>query len=313
MMNTPVPTGPVDPESLRPMLIEFVRQSSANRPRMFLSRYLPTVFPIGLALWLCAAHPSVWVFALAALVTGFAQNAMGLLMHEGSHNFFHTDRRTNDLIADTLVCLPIFNTVAGYRNEHLDHHRYVSEARDPYASLYSGYSSKVHLAGALLADALLISAVQKFLQRYAVKPATNEERPGSGAALALIGTQVALFVLYTLVTGTWYAYFVVWLLPLMTMTQFINRVRTMAEHAPDAGEDAAARGTVPTLLEYLLIAPYGYSHHYEHHLAPTIPYYQLASAHRLLEQHGVRFARNQITGGYLRAFWRVAGTIGPAR
>lgn len=312
-MSTPSPISPVDPESLRPLLIELTRQSFANRPQMLLPRYLLTVLPIGLALWLCAAYPNGWAFALAALVTGFAQNAMGLLMHEGSHYFFHTDRRTNDLIADALVCLPIFNTVAGYRNEHLDHHRYVSEARDPYASLYSGYSSKAHLAGALLADAFLVSAVQKFLQRYAVKPAADEERPSSGAALALVGTQLALFVLYTLVTGTWYAYFVVWLLPLMTMTQFINRVRTMAEHAPDAGETAAARGTVPTLLEYLLIAPYGYSYHYEHHLAPTIPYYQLAIAHRLLEEHGVRFSGNQITGGYLRAFWRVAGAIGSAR
>lgn len=295
------------------MLIELVRQSSANRPRMFVSRYLLTVIPIGFALWLCTAYPSVWAFALAALVTGFAQNAMGLLMHEGSHFFFHSDRRTNDLIADILVCLPIFNTVAGYRNEHLDHHRYVSEAGDPYASLYSGYSSKMHLAGALLADALLISAVRKFVLRYAAKPGADAEGAGGGAALALVGTQAALFVLYTLVTGTWYAYFVVWLLPLMTMTQFINRVRTMAEHAPDVGEDLAARGTVPTLLEYLLIAPYGYSYHYEHHLAPTIPYFQLASAHHLLEQHGVRFAGNQITGGYLRAFWRVAGAVGSAR
>jgi len=312
-MSVPISTGPADPESLRPLLIELARQGPANRLRMFLPRYVLTVLPIVLALWLCAAWPSVWTYLVAALVTGFAQNAMGLLMHEGSHYFFDTDRRKNDLIADALVCLPIFNTVAGYRGEHLDHHRYVSEARDPYAPLYSGYSSRAHLAGALLADALLISAVRKFLQRYAVKPAAGAKPAGGGAALALVGTQALLFAIYTLVTGTWYAYFVVWLLPLMTMTQFINRIRTMAEHAPDVGEDAAARGTVPTLLEYLLIAPYGYSYHYEHHLAPTIPYYQLAAAHRLLEQQGVQFDDKQITGGYLRAFRRVAAAVGAAR
>lgn len=279
---------------------------------MFVPRYLLTVLPIGLALWLCAAYPGAWTYAVAALVTGFAQNALGLLMHEGSHFFFHPDRRTNDLLADVLVCLPIFNTVVGYRIPHLDHHRFTSEAQDPYGPLYRGYAGKLHLAGALMADMLLISAVGKFLERYAVKPAEGEERPGGGAALALVGMQAALFALYTLVTGTWYAYFVVWLLPLMTLTQLINRIRTMAEHRPDESGLPASRGTEPNLLEYLLIAPYGYSYHFEHHLVPSVPYFQLAEAHRLLEQKGVRFDSSQMTGGYLRAFWRVAKTVGTA-
>jgi fatty acid desaturase len=295
-------------ESLRPLLIDLARDDASQRFVTFLPRYVFTILPIGLALWLYAAFPSMPMLALAAVVTGFAQNALGLLMHEGSHYFFHEDRRKNDLIADVLVCLPIFNTVMGYRVPHLDHHRYAGETRDPYGPLYSGYKSRAHLIAGLAADMLLISAVGKFWERYADRSSATRLADGRGP-LPLVGAQAALFAVYTLATGHWYAYFVIWLLPLMTLAQLINRVRTIAEHTPDPGDRAVSRATVPGILEYLLIAPYGYAYHFEHHLAPTVPYYRLADAHRLLERHGVRFTRRDLTGGYLRTFWRVAKTI----
>jgi fatty acid desaturase len=116
----------------RRLLVERFRPDVTPALRTFVYHYALTIVPIGLSLAACALYPSGWIYVLGALATGFAQNGLGLLMHEGSHCFFHPDRRINDRLADLLVCLPIFNTVEGYRIPHLDHHRYAGTPRDPY-------------------------------------------------------------------------------------------------------------------------------------------------------------------------------------
>lgn len=277
---------------------------------MFLGHYLLTVLPIGLSAALCSLYPTVWSYALAAVTTGFAQNGLGLLMHEGSHGFFHARKNVNDVLADALVCIPIFNTVAGYRGPHLDHHRYAGSPQDPYRSLYSGYRSKWHLALCLLADTLAISAIAKFVAAYIAPRADQSDSSGLRRVVALVVVQGALFVFYTAVTGWWGAYFVLWVIPLMTMAQLINRIRTMAEHTPSPDGPQVNRGTAPGWLEYLLVAPYGYSFHFEHHLAPTIPYYQLSAAHKLLSDTGFSFTPSEVTCGYLREFVSLLGSIG---
>jgi fatty acid desaturase len=293
----------------RSLLIRAFRNESGPALRMFLARYGLTLAPVVLAVALCALHPAVWTYVLGALVVGFAQNGLGLLMHEGSHGFFHADRRINDLLCDALVCLPIFNTVAGYRGEHFDHHRYSGTPRDPYGPLYREYRSRGHLARCMLGDLLLVSAIAKFAGRYVGRGGAQVGASGPSWVAALAASQAFMFAIFFVATGGWGAYFVLWLLPAMTLAQLINRVRTIAEHAGRPGVETN-RSTSPGWAEYLLVAPYGYSFHFEHHLAPSVPYYRLGSAHRLLREHGFPFSDREETGGYLRCFLRAAGSIG---
>jgi hypothetical protein len=62
-----------------------------------------------------------WPLAIVAVVAGFTQNALGILMHEASHYFLARDRQRNDRLANWLLCYPLMNTVAGYRAEHFLH------------------------------------------------------------------------------------------------------------------------------------------------------------------------------------------------
>jgi fatty acid desaturase len=294
----------------RRLLVRAFSDERGPALRIFLACYGLTLAPVALSVALCAAHPAVWTFLLGALVIGVAQNGLGLLMHEGSHGFFHADRKINDLLCNALVCLPIFNTVAGYRGEHFDHHRYSGTPRDPYRPLYGEYRSRGHLALCLLGDLALVSAVAKFAGRYGGRNGAQAGAAGPAWVAALVATQASLFVILGAATGWWGAYFALWLLPAMTVAQVINRVRTIAEHAGRPGVETN-RGTAPGWIEYLLIAPYGYSFHFEHHLAPSIPYYRLGGAHRLLRESGFAFSDREETGGYLRCFLRAAGSIGP--
>jgi fatty acid desaturase len=279
----------------------------------FARHWVLTVAPVAATLALAAAWPGAATWTLAALTAGFAQNGLGLLMHEGSHWFFHPDRRVNDLVADALVCLPIFNTVEGYRVPHLEHHRHAGTPRDPYVALYAGYGSPRRVLLSLVADLFAASAILKFGDRY-VASAGPRARLGPRTAAALALAQGGLFVGYWALTGVWWAYLVLWLAPLLVVPQVVNRIRTIAEHAPEAeGDGGANRSTVTGWCEYLLVAPYGYSYHFEHHLAPTVPYYQLADAHRLLRARGWTYTRRDVTDGYLRTFWRLTRAMRPAR
>jgi fatty acid desaturase len=74
--------------------------------------------------------------------------------------------------------------------------------------------------------------------------------------------------------GVWWAYPVLWLLPLVTWMMVITRIRNVAEHAvvPDSADPLRnTRTTHANLLERLFIAPHYVNHHLEHHLLFYVP------------------------------------------
>jgi fatty acid desaturase len=292
-------------------ILSTLARSLPHQPlRHFVVSYILTLLPLTGSLTACVLFPSWPTYAIVALIAGFTQNALGILMHEGSHYFFHINKRANDLLADFLVCLPIFNTVSGYRSPHFEHHRHFGRQEDPYHDLYANYRSQFQVARSFLADLLLVSAIARFTQRYGGRQ--KEKQPGY-AMPGLFAVQGILWLAMYLVTGSFLAYFLMWLLPLMTIPLAVNRLRTIAEHlSPDVAP--VSRCTIVGWIEYCLIAPYGYAHHREHHLLSSIPYYHLASAHRHLRERGdsSMFDHHAPTG-YLGTFFWLLQRIGEKR
>jgi fatty acid desaturase len=289
----------------RKRLLRELAQTPDRPTSVFLSRYVLTLVPLTIAGSVLALWPQPFAFVLFAVVAGFTQNALGILMHEGSHYFFHRNRKTNDIIANVLVCLPIFNTVQGYRSQHFEHHRHSGEEIDPYHELYGEYKASEDVIKALVADGLGITAIRSFLKRY-----TGGRRPAGDQArwsiFALLGEQAAIGALLWWLTGSPLAWLFLWVLPLMTIPFAINRMRTFVEHYPGFEALPANRTTLIGIIEYLCVAPYGYSHHFEHHFAPTVPYYRLAWAHTYLKNHGIELrSREYTSAGYFQTFWRM--------
>ena len=85
--------------------------------------------------------------------------------------------------------------------------------------------------------------------------------------------------------GVWWAYPLLWLLPLLTWQMVITRIRNIAEHAvvPDSSDPLRnTRTTHANFLERLFIAPYYVNYHLEHHLLFYVPCYNLPHVHRIL-------------------------------
>jgi fatty acid desaturase len=100
-----------------------------------------------------------------------------------------------------------------------------------------------------------------------------------------------LFLLAFSLAGLWWAWLLMWLLPMMTWLPLVSRLRNIAEHAliVENGTDPLrhARTTYANWLERAFVAPYWVNYHCEHHMFTQIPCWNLLKAHKLLVQKGV--------------------------
>ena len=108
------------------------------------------------------------------------------------------------------------------------------------------------------------------------------------------------FVLFA-AAGLWWAWLLMWLLPMATWLPLISRLRNIAEHAliVQNGTDPLrhARTTNANWLERVFVAPYWVNYHCEHHMFTHIPCWNLPATHSLLAQKGVT-GRMEIQPGY---------------
>ena len=116
----------------------------------------------------------------------------------------------------------------------------------------------------------------------------NRAQSAREAVIPFLISNALIAIVMTLAIG-WWAYPVLWLLPLATWNQLVTRLRNIAEHACLDGSNhpmRVARTTRTNFLERLFIAPYWVAYHCEHHMFMHIPCYRLAEAHRILTEKG---------------------------
>ena len=110
----------------------------------------------------------------------------------------------------------------------------------------------------------------------------------------------------------WWAYPLLWILPLVTWYMVVTRIRNIAEHAVVPDHDDPLRNTRTTkanLIERLFVAPYFVNYHLEHHLLYYVPCYNLPKVHDMLARNGL-LARMEVQPDY-RTVMRMA-TAKPA-
>ncbi len=71
----------------------------------------------------------VWpiTIPLAVMIIGARQLGLAILMHDAAHGALHPDPKVNDWVGEWLCG----GGVVGYRNYHLQHHKYAQQAEDP--------------------------------------------------------------------------------------------------------------------------------------------------------------------------------------
>ena len=242
---------------------------------------------------------------LMVMVIGTRQLGLFILMHDAAHGLLHPNRRINDWAAKWFGGAEL----DAYRPYHLQHHRFVQQTEDPDLVLSAPFPIKpASLKRKIWRD---LSGQTFFKQQFDPLRVKLKSRDAGQSAMAVIADEVVrrrVFLLSNGVgfalfaaAGLWWAWLLMWLLPMATWLPLVTRLRNIAEHALVAENNADplrhARTTHASFIERVLIVPYWVNYHGEHHMFTQIPCWNLPKAHRILANNGVT-ARMEVQPSY---------------
>jgi fatty acid desaturase len=93
--------------------------------------------------------------------------------------------------------------------------------------------------------------------------------------LYVLPAQVVLFVAFYLLTGNLLSYFVFWAMPMVAVGAGLNALRATIEHADPDEPPTNCRSFHSNPIERMIVGPFNFNLHYEHHRFMTVPYYKV--------------------------------------
>lgn len=293
-----------------------VRQLSILRPARPIADAVTCWAWILASFCLVAAHPAYWTVLAAIPVIGNRYYALFIIGHDGMHRRLCTSMRRNDFWADFLVFAPIGAVTRLNNRNHLAHHLYLSTPSDPDRHKHACFNKASHLRllGFLTGLTSVWTSARAVFRRQESaadspgKPKSSQDHYRARDAVLLGGWFVALAGGLTWLIG-WWAYPLLWLLPVYLFMYLADSFRAFAEHSHPERDDDADRHRLMTFIsspiERILVAPMNMNFHTVHHLWPSIPYYNLPAADREIRQQGesmgLEWRRSYL--GYLRRYW----------
>jgi fatty acid desaturase len=266
---------------------------------------MPAFFAV---LWAVGAWISVSSYSTFLQVVGCACSVAALIglsvsLHEASHKLLLRNTALNELIG-FLCGMPVLIPVSAFRTNHRFHHLRRGDHGEP-------------------ADETLDFALLRTLPAYCL--GLGVKSFGFATVLPVIAivkadgrTRFRTLGEYALLIGiVWWAVvryplpilWRIWLMPLL-LTALLSQLRAVAEHGLTAKGSVftASRTVVSNRVVRFLMCNINY--HLEHHLFPSVPWYNLPRAHALLREEYRRTGAS-IYGSYrhfyldfLRATWR---------
>jgi fatty acid desaturase len=176
------------------------------------------------------------------------------------------------------------------RLAHLEHHRMVGREGDPYRYFWNfGADERKAFLAQVLSIATGLVFVRTLLGTVAGLPNAADGAEGAGSVrrrppsphempnavqeprelIHIAATHVCILAAFTLSIG-WIWYFVLWLMPAVTLGSATDFIRNWAEHRH--GDLIIYR---PSSLERLLFAPLNFNMHAVHHVFPAEPWFRL--------------------------------------
>lgn len=263
----------------------------------------------------CLRWPEWYVWAAAVFVIGNRQHALGVLMHDAVHYRVTGRGASNDIVADLLAGYPLFLPTACYRAFHLPHHRYLDTPQDPemeFVRLFprdlSFPQRPLRFAWVFLRDMSGLWPVGPMaLARVVWKQPGPQRRQAIPTVLFHAAAVAAMAT-----GGLLHVYLLLWILPLITVFAAIFRVRGITEHLgiEEAGTLRYMRSEPDVLrttrsmrgaLGGLLFGPHAVGRHLEHHLYPSVPFYNLPRLSRILADRGGETLTRRVRGSYQEA------------
>jgi len=255
---------------------------------------------------LVAIFPNPLTYIVAVVLIGSRQLGLAILMHDGAHGCLSRNATRNMALSQWFCAYPVFADTVAYRSYHLQHHQRTQQHDDPDLVLSAPFPiTRASYRRKFWRD---ISGQTGYEQRKAqfLNALGEPSWPYSQRARHFadkLGRQLlvnAILFAGLALAGVWWAYPLLWLLPLMTWQMVITRIRNIAEHAVIPDRDDPLRNTRTTkanFIERALVAPYFVNYHLEHHLLYYVPCYNLPKLHAIL-MRGPHASRMEVRPNY---------------
>jgi fatty acid desaturase len=321
----------------RDQLLLLQRKSTWRAGWMLVVNWGLIVACFALVIW----RPGVASVVAAMLVLGGRQLGLGILMHECAHRSFMPSRGINEQVGNWLCAAPMFADLEVYRGYHMTHHLKTGTGEDPDLPNYAGYPvSKASMLRKLSRDLFGLTGARAFATLlvlyahpdprelrfgYAYRNRAAQEgnatRESSGNKLRhLLWNTRRVLVVHCVGLGVLWGIghplsYLLWPAAWMTSYMLYSRIRNAAEHGGLPGTMSTdpwsnTRTIVARWWERLTVAPNYVNFHFEHHLAPTVPSYNLPRLHRWLREQGIlaRVPQAKGYGSVLRSLLRPDGS-----
>lgn len=283
---------------------EELARVSALRPAIPVSHTLLHWVLILACFALVALLPSPWIVLLAVAVIGANFYGLYIIGHDGLHRRLFDSVRANDGWNDVMIMGSFGAITRLNRTNHMDHHQDTCLPSDPdrHKYLHPGKEPVVPFIAFLSGLASLIPSVRNVF--FARGPRRKSGGYTPRDLIILLGWQLLLFTGLTFAIG-WWAYPVLWVLPVYLFGYRADLTRVFCEHSV-IGQDDAADADFRLItyrsnwLEKRFFAPHNMNFHAAHHLWPGIPYYNLPEADRLMRARAGDDARLVMRRSYVR-------------
>lgn len=250
------------------------------------------------AAYLSNRYFSLPLYLLVWALIGGRLLGLGIIMHEAVHGLLHPNKFLNEFVGEVCCSWPLLISLRSYRQKHLAHHRWVNTDKDPD---FVGKTEKdwafpmrrLRLIRVLLLQMIGVGAISSFQNMSNAKMKTDRQPNPLWYNILRIGFYIVISIGVSF-AGLWKELCLYWLIPLLTWTQFANRLRRIAEHSAVEGLEAEfqTRTTLHGWLARIFLVPNNINYHNEHHLLPGVPWYRLPQVHRLFR--GIEQARKHM-------------------
>lgn len=256
--------------------------------------------------------PNIPVLLFVFVIIAGLQHHLFIIQHEAIHYLLFTNKKWNEFVG-RLSGYFIFFTMS-YRHLHLKHHQQLGYSDDPDAHNYIYYPCnwRYFFIDALKNITGIAAATQFFRQTT-----SSSQRKLWKVDREMLGVLLVQGILFGVLwwLGVWYYYFLLWVVPLVTLAKTLGHFRNVVEHVQlrDVGDSELSRyrTILSNPLELFFFAPLNFNYHAEHHFYVGIPYYHLPAVQRILSQQEAYQKVVEVERGYLFfLFQRVAGING---